>query len=551
MPKTLKTLNFEHELLGKSHAAAVNLLASGGFSSRTMHKQASSYDSVLYPSYTHPQTHPERLAVVGALMGLQPAPPGRCRVLELGCGNGANLIPMACGLSESEFLGIDLAARPIAFGKKMIQDLGLANIRLFHGSIIDISADWGKFDYIIAHGLYSWVPPDIQKHVLALCRDFLAPQGIAFVSYNALPGGHLRNMLREMMLFHTRGFDSADERVKQAMAFVRFLAEAHDSNDPYRVWVRSELDGILDHSEGHLYHDELAELNEPLYFTQFIERAAAHELQYLAEADYFEMFPYGFNLSARQTLERLGGNRIAREQYLDFLKCRRFRQTLLCHRDACLLTEPRPEMVEDFLVSSLAKCKNAPVNLNPGVNMLYQTPKGAKCETDFPLGKAALAVLGAIGPMPLSFDELLSQARDRLRAAGIQKESNESFSSFLLQLYSAGLIELRAGLAPITRSVSERPMASPLARWQAQHGDVATTAFHIAVKLEDEIGRSLLLWLDGTQDRKALVEKIWQLLESRKALVVPEGNETAAREDLAAKLEKNLEKLAGLGLLVG
>jgi methyltransferase-like protein/ubiquinone/menaquinone biosynthesis C-methylase UbiE len=520
-----------------------------------MQKQASTYDSVLYPSYTHPQTHPERLAVVGAAMGLRPAPPGRSRVLELGCGNGANLIPMACGLPESEFVGIDLAARPIAFGKGMIEDLGLANIRLLHGSITDISADWGKFDYLIAHGLYSWVPPDIQRHLLTLCREFLAPQGIAFVSYNALPGGHLRNMLREMMLFHTRGFESAEERVKQAMAFVRFLAEAHDSDDPYRVWLRSEFDGILAHSEGHLYHDELAELNEPLYFTQFIERAAAHELQYLAEADYFEMFAYGFNMSTRQTLERLGANRIAREQYLDFLKCRRFRQTLLCHREVCLSNEPRPEIIEGFLISSLAECKTTPLNLNPGVNMLYQTPKGAKCETDFPLGKAALAVLGEIGPMPFSFDELLSQAHNRLREAGIRDESNgpirERFSSFLLQLYSAGVVELRAGLAPITRTVSDRPVASALARWQAQHGDVATTAFHIAVKLEDEIGRSLLMWLDGTQDRKALVEKIWRLLESRKALVVPAGGETAARQDLAQKLEKNLEKLAGLGLLVG
>src|SRR5258706_14259432 len=204
----------------------------------------SSYDSVLYPSYTHPQTHPERLAVIGTILGLEPAAPTRCRVLELGCGNGANLVPMAWGLPQSEFAGIDLASRPIALGQSMIQALGLTNIRLVHGSIIEVTADWGKFDYIIAHGLYSWVPAEVQKHVLTLCREFLAPRGIAFVSYNSLPGGHLRNMLREMMLFHTRGFDSADERVKQAMAFVRFLAEAHDSNDPYRLWLRSELDGI-------------------------------------------------------------------------------------------------------------------------------------------------------------------------------------------------------------------------------------------------------------------------------------------------------------------
>jgi SAM-dependent methyltransferase len=520
-----------------------------------MQNPSSSYDSVLYPSYTHPQTHPERLAVIGTILGLEPAPPTRCRVLELGCGNGTNLVPMAWGLPQSEFAGIDLASRPIAHGQGMIQDLGLANIRLIHGSIAEVTADWGKFDYIIAHGLYSWVPAEVQKHLLALCRESLAPQGIAFVSYNALPGGHLRNMLREMMLFHVRGFDSAEERVKQAMAFVRFLAQAHNSNDPYRLWLRSELEGILAHSEGHLYHDELAELNEPLYFTQFIERAAGHGLQYLAEADYFEMFDYGFNAPARQTLDRLAGNRIAREQYLDFLKCRRFRQTLLCHREARLLTEPRPDAVTGFLISSLAECKSTPVNLNPGVNMSYQTPKGGKCETDFALGKAALAAMGTIRPMPLSFDELLNQAKIRLQQADVRDESDgqtrERFSSFLLQLYSAGVVELRAGLSPIARSVSDRPVASPIARWQAQHGDVATTVFHVAVRIEDEIGRSLLIWLDGTLDRKALLVKLWDLLKSKDALILPDGNETAARQELEQKLEQNLQKLAGLGLLVG
>lgn len=186
--------------------------------------------------------------------------------------------------------------------------------------------------------------------------------------------------------------------------------------------------------------------------------------------------------------------------------------------------------------------------------MSYQTPKGAKCETDFALGKAALAVLGTIWPTPLSFNELLDQSRSRLQQEDAFDESDGQagvrFSSFMLQLYGAGVVELRASLPPFARRASERPVASPIARWQAQHGDVATTVFHTGVKIEDEIGRSLLAWLDGTLDRKALLEKIWQLLKSKEALILPDGNENAARQDLATKLEQNLEKLARLGLLV-
>ncbi|PYJ79720.1 MAG: hypothetical protein DME22_25055 [Verrucomicrobia bacterium] len=525
------------------------------FRATVIQTRLTSYDLVAYPGYTHPQTHPDRLAVIGVLSGLEPAPVNRCRVLELGCGNGSNLVPMAWGLPESDFVGIDLAAHPIAYGQRMISDLGITNVRLIHGNITEARQDRGKFDYLIAHGLFSWVPAEVREQLLAICRSSLAPQGIAFVSYNALPGGHLRNMLREMMLFHVRGVAAAEERVRQAQALVRFLAEAQDTRDEYRLWLKAELEGILDHDEGHLYHDELAELNEPFYFTRFMERATAHGLQYVGEADYFEMFDHSFSESVRQTLGQLSLNRIVREQYLDFLKCRRFRQTLLCHQEVCLRTEPRAEKVSGFLVSSPARCITSATDLRPGTVSAYQTPKGARCETDFALGKAALAVLERAWPMPLPFEEVLQQAMISSSQERVSDpndgQARERLSEFLLKLYSAGVVQFRAGLPPIARGASERPVASPVARWQAQHGDIVTSMFHIAVKVEDEIGRHLLSWLDGTLDRKALLERVWFLLESKKALVVPNGDETAARREIELSLENNLEKLARLGLLVG
>jgi len=520
-----------------------------------VHVQPTNYDTVPYPSYTHPQTHPERLSVIGRLFGLDPAPVTRCRVLELGCGNGSNLVPMAWGLPDSEFIGVDLAARPVAHGQQMINDLRMTNVRLVHGNITEINGDWGKFDYIIAHGLYSWVPAKVQEHLLALCRNSLSPQGIAFASYNALPGCHLRNMLREMMLFHVRGFDAPQERVNQALALVRFLAEAQDTQDEYRLWMKAELDRIVEHDEGHLYHDELAELNEPLYFTQFMERATRHGLQYVGDADYFEMSDHIFKPAVQQTLERLAQSRIMREQYLDFLKCRRFRQTLLCHREVGLRTKPLAEQVAGFLVSSAAECTSGAADVRPGVKCTFETPKGGRFETDFALGKAALAALGTAWPMSLPFDELLQHAMTGLEQAGVSAEgdgqSQERLCGFLLQLYGATIVEFRSGQPPFTCHVTDRPVASPVARWQVQHGDFVTSLFHIAVKVEDEIGRCLLTSLDGTLDRKALLAKLWLLLKSRNALVVPDGDEIATRRNIEMEMEKNLEKLARLGLLVG
>jgi methyltransferase-like protein/SAM-dependent methyltransferase len=510
-----------------------------------MQTAPTSYDAVAYPSYTHPQTHPDRLAVIGGLFGLKPAPPQHCRVLELGCGNGTNLNSMAWTLPQSEFVGIDLAAAPIQTGNHMIHSLNLKNARLVHGSIAEIDASWGRFDYIIAHGLYSWIPANVRDHIFRISHELLAPHGIAFVSYNALPGCHLRNMLREMMLFHVRGFDSPAERLQQATAFVRFLADAQDTPDEYRLWVKAEARNIADHDEGHLFHDELGEINDPLYFTQFIDRAAQHGLQYLGEADYFEMSDHIFKEPVRQTLTQLSHNRILREQYLDFLKCRRFRQTLLCHQNVPLQREPTADKLTHYYISSAAECTGGKL----GSLSTYESPRGAKIETDFALGQAALLELDAVWPQSLPFGDLATKAATRLGNAP-QPSDAEALRKFLLQLYAANIVEFRASTPTFTTQVSDRPVANPIARWQATHGDFVTSLFHIAVKVEDEIGRHLLTWLDGTHDHAALTEKLWELLRSKNALNNLEGNERKTREMLAGELDKNLKKLARFGLLV-
>lgn len=510
------------------------------------------YDVVPYPSYTHPQTHPDRLAVMGSLFGLEPRPIDHCRVLELGCGDGGNLAPMASTLPESEFLGLDLAAQPIARGQQMIREAGLTNIRLIQTNLSEFENGNEKFDYIIAHGIFSWVPPEARERLLALCRNSLAPHGIAFISYSAFPGAHLRNMIREMMLFHVRGVESPPDRVQQAMALAQFLANAQNGQDQYRLWMKDEFKSVLDHQDGHLYHDELADINQPFYFTEFVEKAAAHNLQYLAEADYFEMFGYGFNDSTRDVLKQLASNRILREQYLDFLKCRRFRQTLLSHREAPVQADPLPGKIAQFFISSPARRVATENDLRPGVTIEFKTPKGAKCATDYPMGKAALAALAA--DEYIRFDDLQIRAEKILRDAQITTEPEagqpHKLAGFFLSLYGAGVVEFRTRLPAMVRTAGERPVVSPLARWQVQHCDFATSQLHVAVKIEDEIGRCLLSSLDGTVDRPALREKLWHLLKAKNALVIPDGDESAVRRKVENDLDENLEKLAQLGLLV-
>jgi methyltransferase-like protein len=512
--------------------------------------KATPYDIVAYPSYIHSQTHPDRLAVIGTLLGMEPCPVDRCRVLELGCGTGSNLVPMASLLPQSQFLGLDLAAQAVAKGQQMIREVGLPNVRLVQANLAEFQTGTDKFDYIIAHGVFSWVPPYARERMLALCRNSLAPQGIAFISYNAFPGAHLRNMIREMMLYHVRAYESPSDRIGQALSFVKFLADAQDGQTENRFWFKSELQSVLDHDSDYIFHDELADVNQPFYFTQFMEKAVSHGLQYLGEANYHDMFSYGFNESTRETLKRLDSNRILKEQYLDFLKCRRFRQTLLCHREATLTTSPLAEKVADFYISSPARPVQQ-TDLRSDSVIEYRTSKGAKCATDYSLGKAALAALSA--DEWVRFDDLKSRAERMLLDAGLTPEtdleSTDKFSRFLLDLYSAGVVEFRTHLPTFTRTVSERPAVSALTRWQVENSEFVTTPLHMAVQIEDEVGRCLLSSLDGTLDRAALQQKLWQLLISKNALAIVDVNESAVREKVGRDLDESLARLAKLGLL--
>lgn len=192
------------------------------------------YDEIPYPSYAFTQSHPDRLATVATLLGMVPPPVTRCRVLELGCASGGNLIPMAYALPESEFIGIDLSGREVAEGQALIKTLDLPNITLKHLNIMEVDASLGQFDYIIAHGIYSWVPEAVREKMLALCREQLAPNGVAYISYNIHPGWRFLGVVREMLLYHTHHLDDPQAQVTEARAFLEFLTR----------WIPSDPDSL-------------------------------------------------------------------------------------------------------------------------------------------------------------------------------------------------------------------------------------------------------------------------------------------------------------------
>lgn len=514
------------------------------------------YDEVLYSNNPFAQTHPDRLATLATLSGMRPERVDRCRVLELGCGGGGNLIPFAYALPESEFTGIDLATRPIADGERMIEALELRNITLRSLDLMEISPAFGRFDYIICHGLYSWTPPPVRDHILRICRANLAPHGVAYISYNVYPGNHIRRMVREMMLFHVRRFTDSSERIDQAQALVKFLLDAQPvETDAYGTLLKKELERTAQQSRGALYHDDLAEVNAPVYFHEFVAHAAAHDLQYLGEADFFEMQDRTYPPHIREALRELSEKSIVlREQYLDFIKCRRFRQTLLCHAEIELDRTPKPEYLSKIHVASSARPVSAQPDINSSAVEEFRGPKGSTIATDHPLAKATMTRLSELWPQTISFNELLTDVKSRLKPDAEEATDGQtasSLSDILINTYAVGLIELHTRPSQFASNAGERPTASRLARLQAQTGEMVTNLRHATIRLEDDLVRRLLLLLDGTRDRAALLNELRRMIESNE-VSIETGNSDDPRdeqENLSAGLERSLNSLARLALL--
>src|SRR5574340_492176 len=175
-----------------------------------------SYDELPYDSLPLPETQPDFLAAVARLHGFEAPDPRGARILELGGAQGGNLIPLAWRWPDSDCVGVELSRVQAEAGADFIRRLGLSNVRIVHGDLAALPADLGKFDYIIAHGVFSWVPPAIQRALLDVCRRHLTPHGVAYVSFNVAAGWVRLLPLRTALVERTAADLTAPARFAEA-----------------------------------------------------------------------------------------------------------------------------------------------------------------------------------------------------------------------------------------------------------------------------------------------------------------------------------------------
>lgn len=472
------------------------------------------YDEIPYPELAFPLTHPDHLAGLAMLHGLRPAPVTACRVLELGCAGGSNLIPMAYQLPGSRFVGIDSSARQIADGKRRIDRLGLDNLELITADLRELDASLGTFDYILAHGVYSWVPADVRDALLALCRRHLAPHGVAYVSYNTYPGWRPLQALRAGLIPLTSHSASANERAALARAALTGLAGAGTAlNPPYDTLVqgysRFELhliEQLGPSGNAYLSHELLEPVNSPCYVRDFVAHAEQHRLQYLTEADYAATYITNLQPMLRPLFAPLAEDLIAREQLIDTVRGRTFRMSLLCHADMPLNRGLRPDQIRPFFIAADLCPLESAVDPRSAASLRFRGPEGLRFSTAHPLSKAALLELGQRWPQSMPFTALVNAAAQRLGLPSAPMHTDVGkLAGTLLTLFTlpAGPLRLQTVPDAFSSTVGTHPCVSAVARLQARQGMPVTNLCHRQVWL-DPLSSSMVPYVDGSRSLRDL-----------------------------------------------
>ncbi|HEY8039791.1 MAG TPA: methyltransferase domain-containing protein [Polyangiaceae bacterium] len=483
------------------------------------------YDELPYTDHAYAEAHPDRLAVVARLSGWEAPDPERARVLELGCGRGGHLLPMASALPRATLLGVDRSGRQIDEARAIAAATALANVTFVQSSFDALDGGGPAYDFVLCHGVCSWIPAPARKELLRVVARSLTPSGVAYVSFNVLPGWYDRLAARDWLRAH------AGEDARAALAWLR------DHVSPELGDYRRRLDAVarrLD-AAGRAYavHEYLAGDNHPQQVSELLAEAEQAGLVYLGDAipaeTALELLPDDVAVRAQ------GLDVAATQQLIDFVRCTAFRRALFVRADAGEARgwrwAPRLDAsaMETLRVASRLRPHAAEV---PGVAAEQFDGPEASVQVAEPTARRALRELARIAPRSLPFPELAQ----RVGATPADVLRRELFDLWL----ATGSVDLHACEPAIAGADAASPRACPVAAWHARHGGAVTNRWHQEVRLDDRLLRWVLGRLDGSRTSDDLARELRDAFPGA----------GARDEDLAAVARASIAALARSALLI-
>lgn len=303
------------------------------------------YEAVNYQSHAFANSSINKLCATARVYGLKVPLPNNASVLEIGCASGGNIIAQAINYPNSSFLGIDLSGEQIKIGNEAIEKIGLKNIKLLEMDATKACDELkdSKFDYIICHGVFSWVPDFVKKAILEIGAKLLSDKGVMMISFNAYPGWKYKEPTRDFMRFASREIDYEKEpeiKLDLALATLNFESAVYKTTPlneslaslqmirNYNNIMAAEIDKQKA-NRSYLMHEYLEIFNNPSYLVDFVADADDLGLAYVEDiAMHFDCSELA-NDTVREFATTYFKDRIAKDQMFDFLYATQFRHALL------------------------------------------------------------------------------------------------------------------------------------------------------------------------------------------------------------------------------
>jgi methyltransferase-like protein/cyclopropane fatty-acyl-phospholipid synthase-like methyltransferase len=498
-------------------------------------KLAARYDQVPYVSFPHGRSHPARIAMVAQMLGLAATSPDSAQVLEIGCASGGHIIPLAIQYPHARFVGLDLSPVQIESGRARIARLGLTNIELICGDLAEWTPGGLTFDYVLCHGVYSWVPTSVRQIILHQIAKHLSANGIAYVSYNTLPGWRLKQVFRDALISQTRSLPDANAQIARARALIDAWKGWNSSSAPHAKLLRFWADKASTMPDDYLAHEFLEEANEPQTFTDFVNDASRANLGYLGDLDLWMSLPENFDPETRRMLELTAGNLLVpTEQMIDVLTGREFRRTLLVHEDIAANVSRHLDRgrVEGLHFSGHYKLTE-PGSAPPWT---FTAPNGRNLSTNIASVRTVFEALSAAYPASLSLNELADLTDPETPDGSGRAEIVDALFAAL----AGGLIDARTDRLSAASVVVALPRTPAHCRIDALAGESVTATLRHEPFFIDVVGRILLPLLDGRHDKEALAQALIDAVSAGELRLDHEGVQVNRASDIADSAHENV-----------
>jgi SAM-dependent methyltransferase len=421
------------------------------------------YNNDAYPAMSHPAGHPAVMAASALLGGLKTAEVGKARILEIGCSSGHHILPIAAAFPDASFTAIDISTPAIQQARALADRAGIRNVQFHHADILSWRNEAEPFDYIIAHGFFSWVADEAKTALLQLCHDSLGENGVAMISYNTLPGWSLRMPLRDI----TQTLRRLPSCHDSSIAALDLLGSAMRGTDSaYGKYLQAIIRDARAKGEQQLKFDDLAPVVDPCYFSQFVHWCRQAGLKYLHESNLALGSPALLPEGAAPVLQELRADPLLQQQLADFFTGRTFRTSLVCRHNAALQTP-------DFQ-TLMRLC----------VEVLVPLPETGNAVTD-----RVCDALRATQPQCVSIASWIDQ---------VDSCSPEQAVSVILQLAQLGMVRLRSTPVTFSELIPEKPALSAWNREFLNQQNPVVDAFHLPCQFAAD-DRAILQSCDGSR----------------------------------------------------